>query len=237
VLIVRRRNSKGGLTMGMRASAVGVVLAMAVVCVATLGCGQREQAKSDAAAAGPASSPATSAAAPSRPSTEGAKPAQVVEPGTVANANESVQMTACLDNLKQIALAMGMYNADYDRRFPVSANWTGVLTPYLKDTAVYHCPAAEGSEWGYAMNKALISTTLPDMRTTPTTVVFFDSTLLRLDAVGGPEAIAARPRHRAGNNFTYADGHAKWSTNKRGQWPTVGGSRAADAKSEVGTRP
>ena len=52
----------------------------------------------------------------------------------------------CQSNLKQIGLAMSQYTMDYDKRMPnVSLSgeaygWADALQPYLKSTALYHCP-------------------------------------------------------------------------------------------------
>jgi prepilin-type N-terminal cleavage/methylation domain-containing protein len=89
-----------------------------------------------------------------------------------AAARRAAYSAACLSNLKQIGLANSMYIQDYDEAFPVACNqidrvlgkaqltnpigqpplqqpfeppylWT-VLTPYVKNAALWRCPADQG---------------------------------------------------------------------------------------------
>lgn len=64
-----------------------------------------------------------------------------------ASAREKARQTACLSNMKQLALASMQYTQDYDERFDPEvdvyakgAGWAGVLYPYVKSTATYRCP-------------------------------------------------------------------------------------------------
>lgn len=66
-------------------------------------------------------------------------------------ARDNAKRAACLSNLKQIGLAIFMYAQDYDRRFPIYGEGTGVgpgqsislLVPsYVKETLLFICPAS-----------------------------------------------------------------------------------------------
>jgi len=69
-----------------------------------------------------------------------------------ATARERARQSACLSNLKQIAMADTMYLQDNDEAFwsnpepgyPVcggSVYWTDLLMPYVKNTGVFRCPS------------------------------------------------------------------------------------------------
>jgi len=84
-----------------------------------------------------------------------------------AQAREKARQTSCLSNGKQIGTAMMMYVQDYDEKlspvYTASADgsdwlavrqcnnnkgvfqtWVGLIDPYVKNLAVFHCPSAIG---------------------------------------------------------------------------------------------
>ena len=82
-----------------------------------------------------------------------------------ATARERARQTACLSNVKQLALAEYMYVQDNDETFfstpesfsPVvvkRAGWTELLMPYVKDTKLFSCPSnSDTPVWdGYYYN-------------------------------------------------------------------------------------
>lgn len=67
----------------------------------------------------------------------------------LAHAKESGRATACLNNLRQLALASAIYADDHEDKFPSFRNWlftrvgdlsTGKLFPYLNSKPIYLCP-------------------------------------------------------------------------------------------------
>lgn len=65
-----------------------------------------------------------------------------------ARAREQARRSACLSNLKQLALAALMYGQDYDELLPVGAtqgnpllNVVQGLEPYVKNRQVFYCPS------------------------------------------------------------------------------------------------
>jgi len=66
-----------------------------------------------------------------------------------ARAREKARQTACLSNVKQMALGMLMYVQDYDEHFPSYAQgsssvspwvfWPHQLQPYIKNWQIYQC--------------------------------------------------------------------------------------------------
>ena len=65
-----------------------------------------------------------------------------------AQARAKARQTACLSNMKQAGLAVGMYQQDYDAHYPRSygrgapdnVGWADIIQPYAKNIQFLHCP-------------------------------------------------------------------------------------------------
>lgn len=79
-----------------------------------------------------------------------------------AQTRESARMTACLSNMRQLAMGVQLYAQDADETLPMVTNfaapvnapdrvWMGAVAPYLKSTAIFLCPSAvnarPGTDW------------------------------------------------------------------------------------------
>ena len=68
-----------------------------------------------------------------------------------ARAREKARQTSCLNNLKQIGIAVNMYIQDYDGTYPAGFPMgdatcvTGFLNPYIKNSQVWLCPSGSKS--------------------------------------------------------------------------------------------
>lgn len=79
-----------------------------------------------------------------------------------ARARENARRSSCINNLKQIGLAVMQYTQDYDENYPIHANstspnigfvingmtttsttWIKGIMPYVKSTQVFVCPSAQ----------------------------------------------------------------------------------------------
>nr|CAA9276735.1 hypothetical protein AVDCRST_MAG63-3340 [uncultured Armatimonadetes bacterium] len=74
-----------------------------------------------------------------------------------AQAREKARQTSCLSNMKQAALGVKMYNADYDEYFVPSYNinypghtganswytWRALVQPYVKNRQMFVCPSLQ----------------------------------------------------------------------------------------------
>ncbi len=128
-----------------------------------------------------------------------------------ARSRESAQKAVCLSNVKNLALAMQMWVVDHDGRFPTTERWVEELDPYLRNRDVLKCPADEsGARSSYALNRAVIGKRLADVEDPSGLVVFYETAHPGANPVGGPEDVVSPGRHIGGDNFGYADGHAKW---------------------------
>jgi prepilin-type N-terminal cleavage/methylation domain-containing protein/prepilin-type processing-associated H-X9-DG protein len=56
-----------------------------------------------------------------------------------AQAREKARQTACLNNCKQMAIAIQMYTEDYDETLPFASY--KVLQPYTKNNGIFLCPS------------------------------------------------------------------------------------------------
>ncbi len=67
-----------------------------------------------------------------------------------AQAREKARQASCLSNLKQIGIALTMYQSDYDSMYPPSqlppsganiVSWPTMVQPYIKNDKVFICPS------------------------------------------------------------------------------------------------
>ncbi|MCE5238609.1 hypothetical protein LLH23_08960 [bacterium] len=155
--------------------------------------------------------------APSQPIRAVPPGARVLPPPVEPEAQtpEQAAQSACLSNVRLVALASLMYCQDYDERMPLHTRWTSVVTPYMRSTREFQCPAAPQLKVGYAYNKLLSSKSLAAIPRPNEMLMLGDSDL------GGPNpatgltlaAVALRhvsPTAGPGGNVGFVDGHAKW---------------------------
>ncbi len=58
----------------------------------------------------------------------------------------------CLNNSKQIGLAMRLYADDNDGMLPPTNKWQRHLRKYTKSDLIYRCPTAKDAKYSYGMN-------------------------------------------------------------------------------------
>lgn len=127
--------------------------------------------------------------------------------------HEAAWKTQCLANVKNVAEAVSMYVADWER-FPAAGHWTDVAHRYLRDRGSQvadgslRCPDAAG-DCAYAFNASLDRESLHAIIAADRLVALFESDRGR-NAHGGKELLTDFPRHLGGDNLGFADGHAKW---------------------------
>jgi prepilin-type N-terminal cleavage/methylation domain-containing protein/prepilin-type processing-associated H-X9-DG protein len=88
-----------------------------------------------------------------------------------ARAREKARQTSCLNNVKQIGLAVLQYIQDYDEAYPpyhlgaisdeqsLDTSWVRLIFPYVKNKQVYNCPSDNrvSWEWGTLASVYLVS--------------------------------------------------------------------------------
>ena len=89
-----------------------------------------------------------------------------------ARAREKARQSSCLSNVKQLGLAIGMYNQDYDEVMPLAVAGvppniyvlSELLNPYIKNQQIWQCPSKDGSVVLSALGKPNVSYA-PDVAT------------------------------------------------------------------------
>lgn len=156
-----------------------------------------------------------------------------------ARAREKARQTSCLNNVKQLALAVMQYTQDYDEVLPASYypgnpgtsnQWFEKIQPYINNTQVQICPSARTRNPGYGWNYDFIgygsSTSirvyaLSDIARPAETIMMADAgnyviySPSRYGYVPSPGTTTydynvAGLRHNEGANLGWCDGHAKW---------------------------
>jgi len=73
-----------------------------------------------------------------------------------ARAREKGRQAACVSNVRQIAIAMGMYAQDYDEIITPGELggflWHELISPYTHNKQIYVCPSRKDRQMGYAVN-------------------------------------------------------------------------------------
>ena len=133
--------------------------------------------------------------------------------GSVRTSPESVDpfeaKYRCRSNIKRLGLSARLYTFDHDGRLPDADRWVDELTPYVKDTDTFVCPADQsGARCSYAMNADLSGQILEDITDPESTVLFYETQHPGDNPSGSPADVPTPPRHEGGNNYAYADGQS-----------------------------
>jgi prepilin-type processing-associated H-X9-DG protein len=116
----------------------------------------------------------------------------------------------CMTHLKQLALAVHMWAQDHDGALPSAKGWGSELQPYLGNVEVFRCPAAPELECGYSLNLEVAGKKLAAVPQPSQTVLFYESTLGRLNAADRGESEPHPGRHKGGSFRAYVDGHVEF---------------------------
>jgi hypothetical protein len=121
----------------------------------------------------------------------------------LARERTRARSATCMNNLRQLGMAMRMYANDQSDRFARASNWCDALQGYVGSPPPFTCgAAAPGQRSHFGFNASLSG--MESVRVNPRTVLFFE-----IDGgwnvSGGAEKLLRRPRH-GGVNVCYADG-------------------------------
>ncbi|MGH7992200.1 MAG: DUF4190 domain-containing protein [Limisphaerales bacterium] len=121
-------------------------------------------------------------------------------------AKQRAQTIVCVNNEKQLALAVRIYSNDNTNHFPSAATWCDAIKTAVRPETVFKCPAANApSRCDYAFNAKLDG--MDESKIDPQTVMIFESDA-GWNAGGGRELMISRGRHERGRVFVvaFADG-------------------------------
>ena len=121
----------------------------------------------------------------------------------LAKAKGKAQTINCVNNLKQLGLAVRIYNGDNGDKYPTANKWCDTIINEAGTPSIYVCPSATALRSGYAFNAKLSG--MEEGKVDPSTVMIFESDA-GWNASGGKELMITKPRH--GNRYVVgmADG-------------------------------
>ena len=126
----------------------------------------------------------------------------------LASAKQKAQEINCMNNEKQLALAVIIYSDDHTNHFPPAATWCDAIKTSVGSDMVFRCVLADSSNrCDYAFNSKLDGLEL--RKVNPQTVMIFESDG-GWNANGGSELLPAKARH-LGKYYVVAfvDGHVE----------------------------
>jgi len=125
----------------------------------------------------------------------------------LAKAKQKAQTIQCLNNSKQLVLAVHIYANDNTNQLPPLANWCDAIQHEVGSEKIFKCPAADVTErCSYALNSKLEGADLEKLD--PQTVLIFE-TGGGWNLSGGRELLLDHSRHGGVFIVGFADGHAE----------------------------
>ncbi|MBE0542628.1 MAG: DUF4190 domain-containing protein [Verrucomicrobia bacterium] len=124
----------------------------------------------------------------------------------LAKAKQRAQTITCINNVKQLSLAVRMYSVASDDRFPPAENWSEVIQHEVHANKVFQCPSDPSLRCAFAYNRKLGG--LPEDEINPQTVLFFESDA-GWNAAGGPELFSPHKHSRTSVIVGFADGSVR----------------------------
>jgi len=122
----------------------------------------------------------------------------------LAAAKQKAQEINCVNNEKQLALAIRIYSGDNTNHFPPAATWCDAIKTMAGSEKNFKCPAANSSSrCDYAFNSKLDG--MDENKIDPRTVEIFESDG-GWNANGGPELMIGKSRHARMFVVAFADG-------------------------------
>ncbi|HTY88209.1 MAG TPA: DUF4190 domain-containing protein [Candidatus Acidoferrum sp.] len=125
----------------------------------------------------------------------------------LAAAKQKAQAVTCLNNVKQVSLALRMCGEANQGYYPAATNWCDAVRSYAGTTNIFHCPVdVSGSRCSYAFNAEVGGVEVG--KVDPETVVIFEADG-GWNLSGGKALLLGNPRHVRGVVVGFADGHVE----------------------------
>jgi prepilin-type processing-associated H-X9-DG protein len=131
----------------------------------------------------------------------------------LAKAKQKAQTINCVNNLKQLGLAIRIYASDNKDQLPAATNWCDAILTDAGTDKIFKCPDADASQrCHYAYNAKLANA--EDGKVDPQTVMIFE-TDGGWNVSGGRELMLKRSRHGRTFNVVFADGSVQQISESR----------------------
>ncbi len=143
-----------------------------------------------------------------------------------AKAREKARQTTCLNNQRQIAIAISMYVQDHDEAFMSSdaTAWSAKLAAY-NEASIYDCPTLTGrgtnTQPEYAFNSQLLGSALGDVENPAATVMTCDTKPASNSTALLTTTASMDTRHNNGVVVTAADGHVQYVGGSPALWKNL----------------
>lgn len=121
----------------------------------------------------------------------------------LAKAKERAQTINCVNNMKQLALAIRVYAVDHSDLLPLAATWCDAIQGEVGSPKVFQCPSEPGQRCSYAFNAKLDGK--KDGEINPQTVLLFESDA-GWNGTGGADRLRPHKHSRRSVNVAFADG-------------------------------
>jgi hypothetical protein len=127
----------------------------------------------------------------------------------LARAKSRAQGINCMNNVKQLNLALIMYASDHKDTYPPADQWCDLILPYTGGSAaVFHCPSDVASRCSYGLNTNIANKRISDLGLPAKTVLVFSSGN-RWNQAGGRDQAAVHQHERNAVTVGFADGHSE----------------------------
>jgi Domain of unknown function (DUF4190)/GYF domain 2 len=136
-------------------------------------------------------------------------PAVMLLPALAA-AKQKAQEIVCVNNEKELALAVRIYAGSHNDQFPHATTWCDDIKADVPSEKFFKCPAVvAGDRCDYAFNAKLDG--LDENKIAPQTVMIFEAEG-GWNANGGADLMISKPRHARFFVVAYADGSVQQLT-------------------------
>jgi len=124
----------------------------------------------------------------------------------LARAKQKAQTINCVNNLKQLGLAVRIYANDHNDRFPPAATWCDAIQGSVGSPRVFQCPSEPGARCAYAFNAKLNGKKEGEID--PETVLLYESDA-GWNGTGGAENLKPHKHSSHTVNVAFADGSVR----------------------------
>ena len=121
----------------------------------------------------------------------------------LARAKQKAQAINCINNMKQLGLAVRVYAVDHDGQYPPATTWCDAIQSEVGSPKVFQCPSEPGRRCAYAFNAKLAGKNEREFG--PQTVLLFESDA-GWNGTGGAEDIKPHKHSSSRVNVLLADG-------------------------------